>query len=161
MKKIVVLLLVCTLCFAICSCTLVDNAREEVVKVENFIEKVVSIGSVETPEMALDKALELIHPESELKELTVDSIVEQVRENEVIKNLNIEEYPIEGFEMGDLPTPTLSFADETLGGNVYGLNTTFSITQVIDGQTVVTPIKVTIRLLSTDWGIGLYDFTIE
>lgn len=158
MKKIIVFLLVSTLCLAICSCTLVDDARQEVVKVENFIEKAVSIGSVDSPEMALEKAQELFHPDSEL---TIDSIVEQAMENEVIKNLNIEENPIVDFEMGDLPTPTLSFADETLGGNVYGLNTTFSITQVVDGQTVVTPIKVNIRLLSTDWGIGLYDFTIE
>lgn len=158
MKKIAVLLLICALCFAICSCTAIDDARQEVAKVENFVAKAVSIATVESPEMALEKAEELIHPDSNL---TIDSIVEQAMENEVLKNLNIEENPIVDFEMGEFPAPTLSFADETLGGNVYGLNTTFSITQIVDGQTVVTPIKVNIRLLSTDWGIGLYDFTIE
>ena len=158
MKKVVVLLLVCTLCFAICGCTAVDDVRQEVAKVENFVAKAVSIATVESPEMALEKAEELIHPDSNL---TIDSIIEQAMENEVLKNLNVEEYPIVDFEMGELPAPTLSFDDKTLGGNVYGLNVSFTITQIVDGKTVVTPINVNIRLLSTDWGIGFYDFTIE
>ena len=54
MKKVVVLLLVCTLCFAICGCTAVDDVRQEVAKVENFVAKAVSIATVESPEMALE-----------------------------------------------------------------------------------------------------------
>lgn len=158
MKKIVVALLILTLCITICSCTMIDDAQKEVKKVETFITSAVEISSISDPELALEKAEDLIHPDSGLD---VEAIVNQVLESESVKALNAEEYGIYNYQIGEFGTPNLSFGDETLGGNVYELTAVVTIIQIIDGKEVATPLNVDVRLLSTDWGIGLYDFTID
>ena len=158
MKKIIIAALVLVLCFSVCSCTYVQEAQKEVKKIEEFATKAVEISSISDPEIALEKAEDLIHPNSKLD---VQGIIEQVIASDTVQALDVEEFPITSYEIGEFGAPNLSFNDPTLGGNVYEIQVVVTIVQDVNGATASTPLNVDVRLLSTEWGIGLYDFTID
>lgn len=158
MKKIVIALLVLVLCFSVCSCTFLSQAQKEIQNIEQFATKATAISEISDPDLALEKAEELIHPSSKLD---VQGVIDQVLESDSVKALNAEEYPITSFEIGEFGTPNLSFNDPALGGNVYEIQVVVTVVQEIDGKQVSTPLNVDARLLSTDWGLGLFDFTVD
>ena len=158
MKKIIISALILVLCLSVCSCTLIQETQKEVKKIENFATKATELTSISDPEIALEKAEDLIHPNSNLD---VQSVIDQVVASDTVKALNVEEFPITSYQIGEFGAPNLSFNDSTLGGNVYEIQVVVTIVQEVNGTTVSTPLNVDVRLLSTEWGIGLYDFIID
>ena len=147
--KIFALSLCLILCFT--SCSLFEKAREEAEKIKEEVVRVKEFSGdfvelVQDP--TIEKAEDLVHPSSNL---SAEVVVDKIKNNETIKNLNISEDT--KIEIGEISGLTLLTNDETLGGNVYGVD----MTVVIDGS----PVTINLKVLSTEEGMGVYDFDIE
>lgn len=147
--KIFALSLCLILCFT--SCSLFEKAKEEAEKIKEEVVRVKDFSGdfvelVQDP--TIEKAEDLVHPSSNL---SPEAVVDKIKDNETIKNLNLSEDT--KIELGEISGLTLLTNDETLGGNVYGVD----MTVVIDGA----PITINLKVLSTEEGMGVYDFDIE
>lgn len=147
--KIFALSLCLILCFT--SCSLIDRAKEEAQKLKEEAIRVKDFSGdfvelVQDP--TVERAEDLVHPSSTL---TPEAVVDKIKNNETIKNLELSEDT--QVELGEISGLTLLANDATLGGNVYGVD----MTVIIDG----TPITITLKVLSTDEGMGVYDFDLQ
>lgn len=147
--KIFALSLCLVLCFT--SCSFINKVKEEAqklkeeaIKVKDFTGDFVEL--VQDP--TVERAEDLVHPSSTL---TPEAVVDKIKNNETIKNLELSEDT--QVELGEISGLTLLANDATLGGNVYGVD----MTVIIDG----TPITITLKVLSTDEGMGVYDFDLQ
>lgn len=133
-----------SLCLILClsSCSFINEVQTEAQKVQSFTEDLV--GVIENP--TLEEAEELVHPSSPL---TPEAVLDKIQNNEKLQNLD----PSGEIEIGEIKNLEISYHDKELGGNVY----TAECTVTVDG----TPIDLTLKLLSTDEGFGLYDFDIK
>ena len=147
--KIFALSLCLILCFT--SCSFFDKVKEETEKIKEEVVRVKEFSGdfvelVQDP--TVEKAEDIVHPSSNL---SAEVVVDKIKNNETIKNLNISEDT--KIEIGEISGLTLLTNDETLGGNVYGVD----MTVVIDGP----PVTINLKVLSTEEGMGVYDFDIE
>ena len=147
--KIFALSLCLILCFT--SCSFFDKVKEETEKIKEEVVRVKEFSGdfvelVQDP--TVEKAEDIVHPSSNL---SAEVVVDKIKNNETIKNLNISEDT--KIEIGEISGLTLLTNDETLGGNVYGVD----MTVVIDGS----PVTINLKVLSTEEGMGVYDFDIE
>lgn len=147
--KIFALSLCLVLCFT--SCSFINKVKEEAqklkeeaIKVKDFTGDFVEL--VQDP--TVERAEDLVHPSSTL---TPEAVVDKIKNNETIKNLELSEDT--QVELGEISGLTLLANDATLGGNVYGVD----MTVIIDG----TPITITLKVLSTEEGMGVYDFDLQ
>lgn len=133
-----------SLCLILClsSCSFINEVQTEAQKVQSFTEDLV--GVIENP--TLEEAEELVHPSSPL---TPEAVLDKIQNNEKLQNID----PSGEIEIGEIKNLEISYHDKELGGNVY----TAECTVTVDG----TPIDLTLKLLSTDEGFGLYDFDIK
>lgn len=143
MKKIIKLAVLSLIAIlALSSCSLINEAKQEAQKVEQFTGDFAVL--VETP--TIENAEKIVHPSSKL---TPENVVEKIESNEKLKSLDLSQEISVG-NIGDL---NVSYHDKTLGGNVYSVTV-----QILVGDT---PIDVDLTLLSTEGGFGLYDFDIK
>lgn len=147
--KIFALSLCLVLCFT--SCSFINKVKEEAqklkeeaIKVKDFTGDFVEL--VQDP--TVERAEDLVHPSSTL---TPEAVVDKIKNNETIKNLELSEDT--QVELGEISGLTLLTNDATLGGNVYGVD----MTVIVDG----TPITITLKVLSTEEGMGVYDFDLQ
>lgn len=145
MKRITKIL-ICTLCILLClsSCTLFDKAKNEAKKVVEFSKDFAQL--VKDP--SVEEAEDLLHPSSPL---TPESVVNEIKNNEKIKSLNISKDS--QITIGEVTDVTLQRNDPELGGMVYGAECSV----IVDGQTIV----ISLTMLSTSKGMGIYDFDIK
>lgn len=138
--------IVFTLCILLClsSCTFVNKLKDEAAKVAEFSKDFV--GLVEEP--TVENAEKLLHPSSPL---TPEVVVEKIKNNEKLKDIDFSK-DME-VTLGEISDVTLIRQDPDLGGAVYG--TECSI--IVNGQTIV----VSLTMLSTSDGMGIYDFDIK
>lgn len=143
--KTITKILVLSLCLLMCftSCTFFKKVGQEAKRVEEFASDFVQL--VENP--TIEKAEELVHPNSPL---TPETVIEEIKNNEKLADLNVTPDNVELKSVSDIK---FSAEDEALGGNVYSVDCEL----VIDG----TPIVVSLKLLSSDAGFGLYNFDIK
>ena len=147
--KIFALSLCLVLCFT--SCSFINKVKEEAqklkeeaIKVKDFTGDFVEL--VQDP--TVERAEDLVHSSSTL---TPEAVVDKIKNNETIKNLELSEDT--QVELGEISGLTLLTNDATLGGNVYGVD----MTVIVDG----TPITITLKVLSTEEGMGVYDFDLQ
>ena len=143
--KTITKILVLSLCLVMCftSCTLVDKATQEVKRVEKFAGDFVKL--VEDP--TIEKAEQLVHPNSPL---TPEQVIEEIKNNEKLSSLKP---TADNVTVKDISNLKLAAENKELGGNVYSADCEI----VIDGTSVV----ISLKLLSTDDGFGIYDFEIK
>lgn len=136
--------IICSLCILLSfsSCTLFNEVKQEAERVAVFTEEFITL--VEEP--TVEKAQELVHPKSNL---TAESVIEKIQNNEKLADLDLTQEVTIG-EVSDLK---LLHQDAELGGNVYSVDC-----QVIVGGVAI---DVSLILLSTEEGLGLYDFDIK
>lgn len=143
MKKLYsAFLLVLVLCLALSSCSFINEMKQETEKVAEFTSDFTSLMS----EPTVEKAEALVHPSSPL---TPEAVIEKIENNEKLASLDFTG-DISVSEIGEMK---MSYHDETLGGNVY----TVECTVTVSG----TPINVSLTLLSSGDSFGLYDFDIK
>lgn len=145
-SKILILALVLTLSLSVCSCSVI----RDVSRVPEFTEKLMSVSSVGSSEEALAKIEELVHPSSPLNE---KSIIDIAKEDDALQGLDLEQLAKESYSIGKISDLELKFNDKELGGNVYEtyVDVTFGSYKFI----------VSVRILSDDNDIGIYDFDIS
>lgn len=138
--------IICTLCILLClsSCTLFNKAKNEAAKVAEFSKDFV--GLVKEP--TVENAEELLHPSSPL---TPEAVVEKIKSNEKLKDIEFSK-DME-VTLGEISDVTLIRQDPKLGGAVYGADCSI----IVNGQTIV----VSLTMLSTSDGMGIYDFDIK
>lgn len=147
MKKLLkfTVLALCIL-VSLSSCTfiksLLNEAKTEAEHVAEFTEELVVL--MEEP--SIEKAEELVHPNSPL---TPESVLEKIENNEKIKNLDFSGE----VSIGEITNLNMSYHDKELGGNLYEAECQVTVSG--------TTIDITLKLLSTDEGFGLYDFDIK
>lgn len=151
--KTLVKVLALSLCMLLCftSCSLLNKAKEEAQKAKEEVAKVkdFTVDFVEVvKDPSVEKAEDLVHPSSSL---TPEDVVNRLKENETIKNLDISKDT--SVEFGGFSDLTLLRNDPTLGGNVYGVDCVVNI----DG----TPVTISLTVLSTSEGMGIYDFDLK
>ncbi len=130
------------LVFTLSSCSFITEMKDEAQRASDFTNDFADL--VQNP--TLEKAEELVHPSSPL---TAQVIIDRIQSNEKLTSLDTSgEIRVDNIE--DIK---MSYHDEELGGNVYTVSC-----DIIVGTT---PISVTIIILSTDEGFGLYNFEIE
>lgn len=122
--------------------SLVNEATSEAEKVADFTNDFVVL--MEDP--SVEKAEELIHPDSPL---TPENVMEKIESNEKIQNLDFSQE----IQIGEISDLRVSYHDEALGGNVYEADCQVTVGDVV--------INLTLKLLSTDDGFGIYDFDIK
>lgn len=144
--RILLAILCLVLSFAICSCTQIEEIQKEAERVIAFAEQIATV--VETQD--LEKAKELIHPDSKITE---EYIKEKLENNEKLNSIDVENLTIEDVSIASIGEPKMVMNDPNLGGNVYELEA-----QVMIGDT---PVEIVIILLSNDAGMGFYDFDIK
>lgn len=144
--KIITLVLTLVICLSVCSCTFINKAKQEATRVLDFGEKIAVIAETQD----IDKIETLIHPESNISE---EYIEEKIRNNEKIKHILDEGIDKDSVTIKSVSEPKIIVSDSDLGGNIYGMEATISING--------TPITVSITILSTEAGMGFYDFEIK
>lgn len=132
------------LCVLLClsSCSFINEMKEESQKITEFAEQITVL--VKNP--TVEKAEELVHPESPL---TPENVVDMVKNNEKLSSLDLSQE----ITLGDIGDIDMSYHDETLGGNVYTVEC-----RILVGDT---PVDVLVKLLSNDRGFGIYDLDIK
>ena len=150
-SKILIVALCVTLAVSLCSCT--GNAMKQVNNIKNFAADVVSVAQTITDEsMSVEEKLEnaekLLHPSSGL---TVESIQEELANNEALQDLDISE-DVKIVEMPDFSNlMSIMVPDE------YG-NCSCTTEVVLNvGGTIL---KIDITLISDDLGMGITDYSI-
>ncbi len=126
------------------SCSLFNEVKQEMIRVKDFTVDFVEL--VQDP--TLEKAEDLVHPSSNL---TPEAVVNKLKNNETLKNLNISKDT--KVNISNISDITLLRNDATLGGNVYGVDIVVSVNG--------TPITISLTVLSTSEGMGVYDFDIK
>ena len=125
----------------ICSKAIHQKSPEEREKAVKHDKLFMDIGAT-----SREEAEKLVHPASPL---SPETLVDKIEGNEKIANLDFSQE----ITVGEITNLSISYHDETLGGNVYTAEC-----QIMIGDT---PINVKLKLLSTSEGFGLYDFDIE
>ncbi len=148
--KIILTIIVLTLTLSICSCNNVSTIVRDIGRVVEIGETISELAKMPDKAAAMQEMEDLIHPKSNLDK---ESIVDQIKENEAIKALNIEDLSTANVSVGSFSTPKFKFGDEGLGGNVY------EVTVVITVEGV--PLNTTILLLSDENGMGIYSFDVK
>lgn len=144
--KIITLVLTLVICLSVCSCTFINKAKQEAARALDFGEKIAVIAETQD----IDKLETLIHPESSISK---EYIEEKIRNNEKIKHILDEGIDKDSVTIKSFSEPKMIISDSDLGGNIYGMEATISIND--------TPISVSITILSTEAGMGFYDFEIK
>ena len=139
--KILILSLCLLMCFT--SCTLINKVAQEAQKVEKFANDFVKL--VEDP--SVEQAEKLVHPKSPL---TPEDVIDEIKNNEKLAGLNAS---AENVEIKNISDVKFSAEDKSLGGNVYSVDCEI----LVDG----TPVVVSLKMLSSDEGFGIYDFEIK
>ena len=139
-------IIICALCVLLClsSCTLIDSAKNEAKKVAEFSKNIVTL--VKDP--SVEKAEELLHPASSL---TPEIVVSKIKDNEKINNLDISKDTV--VTLGEITDVTLIRNDPSLGGMLYGAECSV----IVNGETIL----ISLTMLSTSEGMGIYDFEIK
>ena len=137
-------ILLCSLCLLLCfsSCTLINRVKQETEKTVAFTGDFVQL--VEEP--SVEKAEELLHPQSNL---SPETVLEKIQGNDKLANLDFSQE----ITVGEISDVKILPQDAELGGNVYSIDC-----QILVGDT---PINVSLTILSTEDGFGLYDFEIK
>ena len=143
--KTITKILVLSLCLVMCftSCTFFKKVGQEAKRVEKFAGDFVQL--VENP--TIEKAEEIVHPNSPL---TPEAVIDEIKNNEKFAGLDVTPDKVELKSVSDIK---FSAEDKALGGNIYSVDCEL----VVDG----TPIIVSLELLSSDAGFGLYNFDIK
>ncbi len=138
--------IVFTLCMLLClsSCTFVNKLKNEAAKVAEFSKDFIVL--VKDP--SAEKAEELLHPSSPL---TPESVVDKIKNNEKLKDVEFSKDM--KVTLGEISDVTLIRQDPKLGGSVYGADCSI----IVNGRTIV----VSLTMLSTSDGMGIYDFDIK
>ncbi len=138
--------IVFTLCILLClsSCTFINKLKNEAAKVAEFSKDFV--GLVKEP--TVENAEELLHPSSPL---TPEVVVEKIKNNDKLKDIDFSKDM--DVTLGEISDVTLIRQDPDLGGAVYGAECSI----IVNGQTIV----VSLTMLSTSDGMGIYDFDIK
>ena len=147
--KIILIILTLSLAFSVCGCTAVKNVTRDIPRAIELAKNLSELSKIGDQELALEQAEQYLHEKSGL---TKDTILEQIKENEAIKALNLEGTGNKNISVGNIGTPSLKGYDENLGGNIYEV----SAVVTVNGQ----PLNVVIQLLSDDAMMGLYSFDI-
>ena len=121
---------------------LIEETLEETKKVAEFTEDFAELVA----EPDIEKAESLVHPNSNIN---AETVIDRIENNEKLASLDMSQ-EITVSEIGELD---IAFHDESLGGNVYTLDCVITVGD--------TPINVTLKILSTDEGFGIYDFDIK
>ena len=148
--KIILTIIVLALTLSICSCTNVVTIARDIGRAVEIGETISELAKMPDKASAMQEMEDLIHPKSNLDK---ESIVDQIKENEAIKNLNIEDFSTVTINVGNFSTPKFKFGDEELGGNVYEVTVVITVAGV--------PLNTTILLLSDENGMGIYSFDVE
>lgn len=148
--KIILTLIVLALALSVCSCTQISTITRDIGRAVEIGETISGLAKMPDKAAALQEAEKLIHPKSNLDK---ETIVNQIKENEAIKALNIEDLSTANVSVGSFSTPEFKFDDAELGGNVYEVTVVITVAGV--------PLNTTILLLSDDNGMGLYSFNVE
>lgn len=138
--KVLILFFILTLTLS--SCSFITEMKDEAQKASDFTNDFAAL--VQDP--TLERAEELVHPSSPL---TAQSVIDRIESNEKLTSLD----PSSEIRVDNIGDIKMSYHDEELGGNVYTVDC-----DIIVGTT---PISVTIIILSTSEGFGLYDFEIQ
>lgn len=145
-SKIITLILALVICMSVCSCTFINKAKQEATRVLDFGEKIAVIAETQD----IDKLETLVHPDSKISK---EYIEDKIKNNEKVKHILDEGINKDSVTINSVSEPKMIVADSDLGGNIYGMEATISING--------TPINVSITLLSTEAGLGFYDFDIK
>ena len=148
--KIIIISLVFALALSFCSCSLVNSVSRDVKRINEFKDKVNEIANLGDTEEIIQKAEELLHPDSGLDK---DTAYEKIKNDPDLKGIDLENLLKDGYSIGEFSDYNLKFNDANLGGNVYSL----SVEVTAGGMTFT----VNLSLLSDDVGIGIYDFDIS
>ncbi len=148
--KIILTIIVLALTLSICSCTNVVTIARDIGRAVEIGETISELAKMPDKAAAMQEAEDLIHPKSNLDK---ESIVDQIKENEAIKALNIEDLSTANVSVGSFSTPKFKFGDEELGGNVYEVTVVITVAGV--------PLNTTILLLSDENGMGIYSFDVK
>lgn len=147
--KILLLVTILSLALSVCSCGAVQAITRDVPRVISLTEDISDIvKNTHSKDEAIEKISGLVHPKSTL---TKDSILEQLKSNEKLANLNVTS--MNDVSIGNFSAPNFKFNDKTLGGNVYEVTVTVTISGVA--------FNLTIKLLSDDTDLGIYSFDIK
>ena len=148
-SKILIVALCVTLAVSLCSCT----GMREVNNIKNFTADVISVAeSISDESMSVEQKLEnaekLLHPSSGL---TIESIQEELANNEALQDLDISE-DVKIVEMPDFSNlMSIMVPDED--GNC---SCTTEVVLNVGG----TILKIDITLISDDLGMGIAGYSI-
>ena len=148
--KIILVIFTLALTLSICSCTNIGTITRDIGRAVEIGETISALAKMPDKSAAMEEAEKLIHPKSGLDK---EAIVNQIKENEAIKALNIEDLSTASVSVGEFSTPEFKFNNEELGGNVYSVNVVITVAGV--------PLNANILLLSDETVMGLYSFDIE
>ena len=148
--KTILTLIVLALALSVCSCTQISTITRDIGRAVEIGETISELAKMPDKAAAMQEVEDLIHPKSTLNK---ETIVNQIKENEAIKDLNIEDLSTVPITVGRFSTPKFKFGDEELGGNVYEVTVVITVAGV--------PLNTTILLLSDENGMGIYSFDVE
>lgn len=147
-SKLLLFVIALSLVFTVCGCTRVTSIARDIPRAVEFASNLASLAKIGNTDEALKQGEQYLHPKANL---SVEKIRELIKENEAIKNLNLEG-SAKQISVGKIGTPSYKEYSEELGGNIYEA----SAVVTIDGH----PLNVTIQILSDEAMMGLYSFSI-
>ena len=147
-SKLLVVIIVLSLVFSVCSCTRVTSIARDIPRAVEFAANLASLAKIGNTEEALAQGEQYLHPKSNLN---IEKVRELIKENEAIKSLNLEG-SAKQISVGNIGTPSYKEYSEELGGNIYEVTAVVTI----DGH----PLNVAIQILSDEAMMGLYSFDI-